>query len=252
MVHQLDLEKENRALREELQRAQEKLFQLDQLKLNFVALTAAELRNPLAVMLGYANRLQEQSHNGTRESSAVIVSQAAHLKRIIDSIVLLQQVESQQLRVSSHSLTLAPLAQAAIRAQEYDIAQKSLSIENHIADDCTVIADRELVSIILANLLANAIKFSPHDKTIVFSAETPDDFAVISITDQGIGILPEEMPYIFERFYQAGDPFKRRYGGIGLGLAIAKTLIELQGGRIWVESALNKGSTFRFTLPHAS
>jgi len=124
-----------------------------------------------------------------------------------------------------------------------------------------VYADRDKVRQVLVNLITNAVKYSPNGGeirlTISDNVELPPDhprgkFVRIAVSDQGIGIAPEDLPRIWERFYRVDNGNTRRIGGTGLGLSIARALVELHGGRIWAESKLNKGSTFYFTLPVAT
>ena len=222
---------------------------LDQLKRNFTALVASELRTPVTILLGYANLLEEQALVGTNESVAAIASQSVKLKRLVDSIVTLYQIDTHQIRIVPRPLPLADLAENSIQIHKHEWTQKNLRIENQIGDDVIVEADRELVSLIFANLLSNATKFSPRGGKITVAAQARDKMIAVSVSDQGIGIVAEELDYIFDRFYQPGDPLSRKHNGIGLGLTLAKTLVELHNGQIYVESALDIGSTFHFTLP---
>ncbi len=249
MASSTNLERENLALRKELERAQEKLFRLDQLKRNFTALVASELRTPVTILLGYASLLEERALVGANETTSAIAAQAANLKRLVDSIVVLHQIDLRQIRVFPRRFRLSDLVENVIQIEKHDTVQKSLSIENKICSDIIIEADRELVSLIFSNLLSNAIMFSSSGGKIIFAAQVDQKLVNVSVSDQGIGIVAGEERYIFERFYQPGEPLKRRHNGIGLGLAIAKALVELHGGEIWVESALNKGSTFHFTIP---
>ncbi len=109
-------------------------------------------------------------------------------------------------------------------------------------------ADRARVRQVLVNLAANAVKFTERGSVTV-AASTADGWVTLSVTDTGVGISPEAQAYIFDEFRQADSSTTRRYGGTGLGLAISKRLVGLHGGRIWVDSAMGVGSTFRFTLP---
>ncbi len=112
-----------------------------------------------------------------------------------------------------------------------------------------VYADRERLTLVLNHLLSNSIKFSPAKATIEISARADVTCVVTSIHDTGLGIPEEEQSHIFDRFYQVGDPLTRHHNGLGLGLAIAKAIVELHHGRIWVESSGQQGSTFHFSLP---
>jgi signal transduction histidine kinase len=112
-----------------------------------------------------------------------------------------------------------------------------------------ITADRQKLGLILVNLLSNAVKFTPEGGRIAIEAKWNEREVLVSVNDTGIGIPPEEHERIFERFYQVGDSLTRKHGGIGLGLSIVEGMVELCGGRIWVESEVGRGSTFNFTIP---
>jgi len=110
-------------------------------------------------------------------------------------------------------------------------------------------ADRQKLHLVLANLLSNAIKFTPEEGSIQVEVKTKGNEVRVSVRDTGIGIPPREQERIFDRFYQVEPSLTRRFEGMGLGLSIAKGMVELHGGRIWVESVKGKGSSFTFALP---
>jgi two-component system, NtrC family, sensor histidine kinase KinB len=112
-----------------------------------------------------------------------------------------------------------------------------------------VLTDASVLERVLVNLITNALKYSPEDKPVVVGVEARQDAAVVSVRDQGVGIPAAEMPLLFERYYRARSAEQRE--GLGLGLYIARLIVEAQGGNLWVESEKGKGSTFSFTLPLA-
>lgn len=246
-----DLETENAALREELERARVELRHLEKNKRSFTALAAHELRTPLTILFGYAKLLSDGGESEAHEYTDIIATYAWQLKNTIDSIITLQQIDTGELVLNLQALPLAEISENALISRQREIVEKAVEIRSDLEKDLYVQADRERLLLVFAQLLSNSIKYTPHAGTVTVEARAKQASVVISIRDNGIGIPPEELPHIFERFYQTGDPLTRQYNGLGLGLAVAKELVELHGGRIWVESTYNQGSAFHFSLPRA-
>src|SRR5205085_8476789 len=118
------------------------------------------------------------------------------------------------------------------------------------AFDSRVVADKARVSQVIGNILDNAIKFSPQGRQVMVKLQEWEDDYLVSISDQGIGVNPDHFDHIFERFYRVRNTASRQYSGIGMGLYVAKAIIERHGGNIWLASNQGPGSTFSFTLPH--
>jgi signal transduction histidine kinase len=134
---------------------------------------------------------------------------------------------------------------AQVSAEEHTI---TLDIQTQ---DSRIVADKLRVSQVIGNILDNAIRFSPQGRQVNVELKEENNEYVISITDQGIGVRPEYMDHIFERFYRVRNTASRQYSGIGLGLFVARAIVEAHGGHIWVSSNQGLGSTFSFTLPRA-
>lgn len=244
-----DLEIENAALRNELEHARSQLRRMDDIKRSFIALAADELRTPLTVLFGYSKLLVNCNENETQKYANIIATHAWQLKNTIDAMITLQRIDAGELVLRPETLPLAAMIEAAIESRHREIVEKALAVQSDLPVDLYVRADRERLLLVLAQLLANSIKHSPNAGTIAIGAHPRQASILISIQDSGMGISTEELPHVFERFYRAGDPLTRQYKGVGLGLAVAKELVELHGGRIWVESTLNQGSVFHFSLP---
>ncbi len=241
---------ENARLFEEIQRAYQELKKLDHLKSEFINIAAHELRTPLAILMGYASIMEEDTHGEIRERLQIIVRNAMRLRSLIDNMLDLRQLEAgqSQLRLSTFSLNGA--INSIVRDLTPLARDKEQRIQVNPADEPTDInADSNKFDLILVNLLSNAIKFTPEGGKIEVEARLTEDEAIVAVRDTGIGIPPEEHERIFDRFYQVGESLTREHGGMGLGLAIAKGMVELCGGRIWVESEVGQGSTFTFTIP---
>jgi two-component system, sensor histidine kinase and response regulator len=182
---------------------------------------------------------------------ARIKSNTDRLARLINDLLDLSRIESGRVEVRSTTLSLTALAEEVAEHMKSLAAQKLIRIEVPSPDyQVTVWADRDKVTQVLMNLIGNAVKFTPQNGKVTVAVEkNGDDYVQISVDDTGPGILPEEKNKIFSKFYQVDSLEKEKPKGSGLGLAISKALVEMHGGRIWVESEVGKGSTFYFTLP---
>ncbi|MGQ9676958.1 MAG: PAS domain-containing sensor histidine kinase [Chloroflexota bacterium] len=212
-----------------------------------------DLRNPLAVAQGHAQLLQRelrrmgQGEQAVRSAEA-IVTEIRRMDGMIEELVSAARLEAGQAELERKPMDLrASLADLLARnAGVMDVSR----VKNLIpASLDPVLADADRVDRIFVNLLSNALKYSPPDSEVLAKARKANGEVVISVTDHGVGIAPEDLSHIFQRFYRARGPRKRE--GLGLGLFITRKLVEAHGGRIWVESQLGKGSTFYFTLPVA-
>ncbi len=245
-----DLETENAELREELRRAHMELRRLDDMKRNFIALTAHELRNPLAILFGYAKLLADCGNDEIREYAGIIVKRTWQLKSAVDLIITLQQIDAGELALRLEALPLAEIIHAVIDGHQADLNEKTLTILTNVEPQLRVRADRKRIELAISEVVSNAIKYSSTGGTITLEGHAQASSVVLAVRDNGIGIAPEELSLVFQRFYQTGNPLTRQYNGFGLGLAVAKALVELHGGRIWLESASQRGSTIYLSLPH--
>jgi len=216
----------------------------------FVHTVSHDLRSPLQVILGQAQIIHRfpDKPDQVRRSAGSIITSARRMDAIIQDLVDSARVESGQLRLEMERVQLSSFLSELLErvAPVIDVSR----IRVHIPQELPPIAaDRDRLERILINLLTNALKYSPGSTEVLIGAEKTNGEIAVSVTDRGVGIAPEDLPHIFERFYRAKG--QRRAEGLGLGLYITKMLVEAHGGRIWVESEPGKGSTFRFTLPAA-
>jgi signal transduction histidine kinase len=241
---------ENARLVAELQEANVRLAELDQLKSSFIAIASHELRTPLALILGYATFLREEADDAASEQIDMVLQGAIQLKGLIEDMVNLSHLEAGSAELDLSEFILQDVIQRAIEAQQQFADTKSLEIRQSLpAAAICVRADLEKISIVLNNLLNNAIKFTPAGGRIQVAVRLQTGIVAVSIADTGIGIPQNELERIFDQFYQVESPLTRREGGMGLGLSIARGIVELHGGRIWAESVPGRGSRFTFTLP---
>lgn len=241
---------ENASLFQELRRAYEELKQLDYMKSEFISIAAHELRTPLAILMGYAGILEGMVSSEQKQFASIIVRNAQRLRTLMDEMLNLESLERGASFVRMEAMNLGEIVSEVIRDLRplADNSRHSISVslpENEVR----LVTDREKFVMVLANLLSNAIKFTPDGGSIEVRAMGQGEVAEISVQDNGVGIAPADQPRVFERFYQVEASLSRKHDGLGLGLSIAKGMIELLGGRIWLESEVGKGTTFHFTVP---
>jgi signal transduction histidine kinase len=241
---------ENARLVTEIQKAYDELSELDQLKSEFVAIASHELQTPLTIILGYASFLKEEATGAASEQLDIVLRSALRLRSLINDMINLRHIETGEAELELEQLSLNELV-TTITAEFASLAEaKKQTISIKLASQLPMVkADRQKLHLVLANLLSNAIKFTPEGGGIQAEVEAKENEVWVAVRDTGIGIAPREQERIFDRFYQVEPSLTRRFEGIGLGLSIAKGMVELHGGRIWVESLEGMGSSFTFALP---
>lgn len=215
---------------------------------------AHELKNPLAVIHGYASFLTRETVPPAemRKALRAILTNADRVVAMVEQLQDAVRMESDRFAVETRVVEGAALLQEAAESAELEAARRGVRLRwrSPIGDSLHVLADPKRTAQVLANLLGNALKFTPEGGVIDAHAHRDGRFVRFSVIDTGPGIPADELPHLFDRFYQTRDnPQKKK--GLGLGLAICKGLVEAHGGRIWVESLLGAGSGFNFTLPAA-
>ncbi len=242
---------ENARLITALQKAYEQLNRVDQIKSDFIAIASHELRTPLGLILGYAAMLKEDLKNPeTSQQLDVVMKSALRLRDLIDDMVNVQHIEEGKAKLVLTEFVLQDVVQRAVEAMsELYTAKDQEMLVSLPSQPVPLTADRDKITLVLNNLLTNAIKFTDAGGRIMVSAERKNGEVQVHVADTGIGIPAREVERIFDRFYQVEPHLTRTYGGLGLGLAIAKGMIELHGGKIWVESVEGLGSRFSFSVP---
>lgn len=229
------------------------LSRSERLRRNLVSDVAHELRNPLMNIRGYLELLQDQVLEPTPETLASLYEETSLLNRLVADLQDLSLAEAGQLHLVHQPVELAEVASQAARLVQPHLVQRNLTLQVRIPSNLPhVTADQERIAQVLRNLLSNAIRHTPEQGEIRLSASRDESMVRISVRDTGVGIAPEHLPYLFERFYRADSSRSRATGGSGLGLAIAKQVVQAHGGQITVESQPGQGSCFTFTLPIAS
>lgn len=245
---------QNTRLLEEVQLAYAELEQLDHLKSNFISIASHELRTPIGLVLGYSSVLKETATDkDIRSKIDVIHKSALRLKRVVEDLDQMDRSERGQAQVHRGSVRIAALIQKTISELNKKAAAKEISIKTEIQDkDLIITGDEKKITTILTNIIDNAIAFTPKGGRVLISTEKISGYMKCSIIDNGISIPAKDLPRVFDRFFQVENPMTRKHEGIGLGLSVAKTLVELHKGEIWAQSVEGKGSNFSFLLPIGS
>jgi two-component system OmpR family sensor kinase/two-component system sensor histidine kinase BaeS len=240
------------------------LQQGEQLRRQLVADIAHELRTPLSVLQGNLRAMLDGLYSLDKTEVAALYDETLMLNRLVSDLYELAQAEAGQLQLDLQPIDLAPMIARAATLFTEAATATGVTLELGMPRDLPAVrADGERVAQVLHNLLANALRHTPAGGKIALQATLvhnragtvtlPDrsDQVRISVTDSGCGIAADDLPHVFERFWRAERSRSRRHGGAGLGLAIAKQLVEAQGGTIGVASEVGQGSTFWFSLPVA-
>lgn len=223
-------------------------------KSQFLANMSHELRTPLNAILGYTELIQDNIYGEVPEKIQEVLvrleQNGRHLLGLINAVLDLSKIEAGQLTLSLNEYSLDEVIQTVITSVEALAAEKKLDLNVTVPPNLSIArGDEQRIAQVLLNLLGNAIKFTDEGEIRVEVAEESDKTFLVSVTDTGPGLSEADQKIIFEEFQQADNSNTRKKGGSGLGLSIAKKIVEMHGGRIWVESSAGKGSTFRFTLP---
>jgi signal transduction histidine kinase len=238
---------------EELGRLYEQLEAASKHKSQFLANMSHELRTPLNAILGYAELMLDSIYGEPSEKMRGVLERVQangrHLLGLINDVLDLSKIEAGQLTLSLDNYSLRDVVHGVFSAVEPLAAEKRLAFKVEVAADLpSGRGDERRLSQVLLNLVGNAIKFTDEGEVVIKASATNGAFTV-EVCDTGPGIPADDQARIFEEFQQADSSITRKKGGTGLGLAIAKRIIEMHGGRIWVNSESGRGSTFYFTLP---
>ena len=244
---------ENVRLFDEIQDKSRQLAEASQHKSQFLANMSHELRTPLNAVLGYTELILDSVYGEVPEKARSVLDRiqrnGRHLLGLINDVLDLSKIEAGQLNLTLADYSLKDVVRAAFSAVEPLAAEKKLKLKVKMpADLPRGRGDERRLTQVLLNLVGNAIKFTDTGEVRVTAKAVNGRFAV-SVADTEPGIPEQERMRIFEQFHQIDNSNTKAKGGTGLGLAIAKQIVEMHGGRIWVESTLGKGSTFQMVLP---
>lgn len=246
--------------------------QVERLKDEFVSVVSHELRTPLTAIKGYTQHLVRRIERRVRKARAeqmeagqeavadlpesydlrslgIIESQTEHLERLVNDLLDLSQVQWGQLNLVYEDFYLADVLADSVRSVQASAEQHTLQLDIQV-QDTLVTADKTRIGQVLGNILDNAIKYSPNGGNVIVRLQQGQDGDyMVSVIDQGIGVSAEHFNHIFERFYRVHNRVSQQYSGIGLGLYVAKAIIDRHGGHIWFTSNPGNGTTFHFTVP---
>ncbi len=224
----------------------------EELKSTFISIISHELKTPVALIKGYAGTLRRKDAKWdaatVRESAAVIEEEADRLTQLIDNLLDASRLQAGGLKLNLDDVALDQMAQRLVGKFRTQTSQHVLSVDFPQTWPL-VQADAARLEQVFSNLIGNAIKYSPTGGAVRVTGRALPDEVIVSVSDEGIGIPVEEQDRIFERFYRVDDALSRRTAGSGLGLYLAKAVIDAHGGRIWVESTPSHGASFSFALP---
>ncbi|MEM6399335.1 MAG: ATP-binding protein [Cyanobacteria bacterium P01_D01_bin.116] len=240
-----------------LEEKNQTLKRLDKLKDEFLANTSHELRTPLNGMIGIAESMIDGATGeitSLQQKNLLMISDSGHrLLELVNDILDFAKLKNQTIELQFKAVGIHSLVDVVLAFSQSLVAKKDLQLINSIPDNLPLAyADEHRLEQIFYNIIGNSIKFTESGKVEIFAevvTENNQEQLTITVSDTGIGIPPEKHEKIFESFEQADGSTSREYGGTGLGLAVTKQLVELHGGKIWVESEVGQGSSFSFTLP---
>jgi len=228
----------------------ENLEKNEVLRQNMVADIAHELRNPLATLRGQLELLQDGTIPYSKEVVDSLMEDAILLSRIVEDLRQLSLADAGKIEFSFQAVDAAQTLNDVFARFEHEAAGRGVKLEPVPGDEVPPVrADPSRLAQILGNLVGNSITHTPRDGTITAGVRRSGAFVVFTVDDTGAGLTAEELPHIFDRLYRTDKSRARSTGGAGLGLSIAKSLVEAQGGRIWAESESGRGTAIHFTIP---
>lgn len=233
----------------ELKQANAELNELDQIKTDFIAIASHELRTPLSVILGYVSFLRDESGPEMTEQFDSVLQAAVHLRTLIQDMLNLRYVDAGTAMLTRQQVDLVDLVRKMDLENDETAVAKEQTVHVTLPNESLpVIIDKDMMEVIIGNLLNNAVKFTPKAGHIQVVVEKQGREVWFRIKDSGTGVPEDQLERIFKRFYQVESPLRRKHEGMGLGLSIAKELVELHNGRIWAESSNQQGSEFIIAL----
>jgi len=241
----------NARLLQQTKQALEKVTETNSIKSHFLALASHELRTPLGIIIGYATFLQEEAKGELSDHAHQVLNAASQMRSILDQMNNLTLLQADEMEMKPRQISIQDVLNFACDEVMYSIARRNLTLTYAFGDAPNYVnVDQGKTTLAFVNLLNNAIRFSPEGSHIVIGAKEQGNDVLAWVQDEGNGIPTDKLQKVFEEFYQIEPPNTRSYGGLGIGLTIAKGIIEVQDGKIWAESeGLGKGVTFKVSMP---
>lgn len=210
---------------------------------------AHELRTPLSTLKSHLEAIIDGVWEPSKERIVSLYEEVVRLSNLINDIELLNKIEAENLRINKVVFNLSDLVKSLLINYESIFITKNQHLEKNIEDGISIFADKDKISEVIINLLANANKYTGEGGNVKIKLYKEEKYAVLIVSDDGIGIPKEDLPFIYERFYRSEKSRNREYGGSGLGLSITKAIIKAHNGTINAESILNEGTKFTVKLP---
>jgi signal transduction histidine kinase len=250
----LRLEQRVRERTQELQSALSKLAELNQLKSNFISTVSHELRTPLTHIRGYLDLMNEgclgELSNEQSVALDVMLRSEARLEELIDKMIQFSLEATGQFTLQMKPANFTEVVKLALKQAKLKAANRQVELTINLGvDSCRVQIDQEKIQWVVMELVDNAIKFTPSGGSVQIELDKDGEVVNFEVSDTGIGISAERLSEIFEPYHQLDGSSTRRYGGIGLGLALVKKIIEAHGSQVEVSSEVEKGTSIKFTLP---
>jgi two-component system phosphate regulon sensor histidine kinase PhoR len=229
------------------------LKRIEEMRKDFVANVSHELRTPLTSIKGYAETLCDEGMEDVPKAESfaqIILKHANRLSTLLQDLLSLTRLESESAPILRNEFDLRKVVDGAVLVVKPSAETKNLNIQTEAVPEKTMVwADRDQIGQALINLLDNAVKYTPERGSITVSVKDAGNEVHVTVADTGIGIPREHLNRIFERFYRVDKNRSRELGGTGLGLSIVKHIVQSHGGRVWVQTELEGGSAFSFSLP---
>ena len=236
---------------EETQRAYQEVKELETMKTNFIAVASHELRTPLGLILGHSTFLYELNKDEQqRRQLGIVIRNASRLKMIIEDLASVNSSLNRSARIHQKEFPVNQLVTKIVQSYQETANNKKIKLKAIVPDsEVKIIGDEEKLNTAINALVNNAITFTNSHGHVSVEIDPLPGFVQIVVADDGIGIPSKDQPHVFDRFYQVSSHLTRRHGGMGLGLSVAKAMIEMHNGQIWVDSEEGKGSKFYILLP---
>ncbi len=241
---------ENAEMLEQARQSYTTMAELDKMRNDFIAITSHELRIPLGLVLGHASFLKEILDGEAKEQSETIEKAALRLKQIVEDLSKIELAQSGTAVLRTQYYDVAAQLRSLVEAHQARAGEAGIQLSSQIpADAVYITADANKLFVAVDHLLKNALSFTNAGGVVQLSLLEHADAVEIQVADSGVGIPAHDLPRVFDRFFQVEDHMTRRHGGMGLGLTITRTLVELQGGSVSAESIEGQGSRFTIHLP---
>ncbi len=241
---------ENANYLKEAQRAYQELAELDRMKTDFIAITSHELRTPLGLILGHATFMHDIVPGELKPQMDVIVKSSLRLKDIVEDLSKVNSFQTGEARIRRELMNLNVIVKEITDSLKFQADEKQIAMYLFLSPIPIMMdGDSDKIGIALSHLIRNAVSFTDEGGEVTIKTEALPGYAKIEVIDTGIGIPEKDLTRIFDRFYQVEAHMTRRHGGMGLGLSVAKMMVEMHNGRLGVQSEVGLGSRFAIVLP---